>query len=78
MQIEVTYPRGGVALGLGPPYPLVLFCGGFTVPASAYESTANKLASWGYTALRYNTREALTGLLDDVTQVQLIRELITW
>ncbi|KAI8470431.1 MAG: Alpha/Beta hydrolase protein [Monoraphidium minutum] len=78
VSVEVTYPKGGLALGLGPPFPLILWSGGFTVDAAAYASTASRLASWGYTVMRYNTREALTELLDDVTHVQLIRELIDW
>uniref|UniRef100_A0A383WQ75 Chlorophyllase n=1 Tax=Tetradesmus obliquus TaxID=3088 RepID=A0A383WQ75_TETOB len=78
LSIEVTYPKGGSLLGLSPPYPLAIFSGGFTVNSAAYRSTAARLASWGYTVVRYNTRDALPDVLDDVTCVRLQRELIDW
>ena len=45
--VDVAYPKGGAALGLGPPFPLVVWAGGFTVGAGAYAGTAARLASWG-------------------------------
>lgn len=47
---DVTYPKGGMALGLGPPYPLILWVGGFAVGPASYASTAARLASWGCAA----------------------------
>ncbi|GBF88765.1 hypothetical protein Rsub_01666 [Raphidocelis subcapitata] len=78
VSIDITYPKGGMALGLGPPYPLLVWVGGFAVGPASYASTAARLASWGYTVLRYNTRETLPDLLDDVTHAALLRELLDW
>lgn len=74
LSINVTYAKGGGLLGMAPPYPLCLMVGGFTVGAAAYRSSANRLASWGYTVLRLDTRDTLYDVLDDVTCVKLLRE----
>jgi hypothetical protein len=47
LRIDVTFPRGAAAVGLGPPYPLAIFTSGFLVNSAAYKSYADTLASWG-------------------------------
>lgn len=47
MRIQVTYPKGGYALGLGPPYPLAIITAGFLIASEQYRSYADHLASWG-------------------------------
>lgn len=76
--IDVTLPKGGAQLGLGPPFPLAVLAGGFTIGSAAYRSTAARLASWGYVVVRFNTRDALTDVLDDTSCVRLLHELLDW
>eukprot|EP00775_Hariotina_reticulata_P003057 gene3058-3338_t len=78
LSLSVTYPKGGSVLGTDPPYPLAILCGGFTVTSASYRSTAARLASWGYTVVRYDTRDDLFDVLDDVTCVRLLKDIIDW
>ncbi|GFH05537.1 predicted protein, partial [Haematococcus lacustris] len=66
------------AWGLRPPYPLAIITSGFLLAAEAYKPYSDLLASWGYTALRYDKVETVTDFLDDTTSVAVLRQLIDW
>ena len=78
IRADIRYPRGGSALGIGPPYPLVIFSSGFLVASELYASYAETLASWGYTVMLYDRQETVADFLDDDTCVKAIRDLIDW
>ena len=78
IRADIRYPRGGSALGIGPPYPLVIFSSGFLVSSERYASYAESLASWGYTVMLYDRQETVADFLDDDTCVKAIRDLIDW
>ena len=78
IRASITYPKGGSALGLGPPYPLVIFSSGFLVSSESYASYADALAAWGYTVMLYDRQETVADFLDDDTCVAALRDLIDW
>lgn len=78
LRIDVTYPKGAAAYGLAAPYPLAIFTAGFLISSDAYKSYTDRLATWGYTVVRYDKKETMTESLDDVTSVQLLTDLINW
>ncbi|KAL6765607.1 hypothetical protein V8C86DRAFT_2455374 [Haematococcus lacustris] len=78
IRLFLTYPRRGAAWGLRPPYPLAIITSGFLLAAEAYKPYSDLLASWGYTALRYDKVETVTDFLDDTTSVAVLRQLMDW
>ncbi|CAG9462582.1 unnamed protein product [Pedinophyceae sp. YPF-701] len=78
LRADVTYPKGGVVYGVGPPYPLAIITGGFLVGAEAYQSYAERLATWGYTAITYDKVETVNDPLNDEVSARFISEIIDW
>lgn len=48
------------------------------VGSEQYRSYAERLASWGYTVVRYDKRETVTEPLDDTTSALMLNDLINW
>ena len=59
----------------GPP-PLAILTGGFLVSAAAYASYAQRLASWGWTAILYDKVESTLDVVDDLLSVDMISDLM--
>ncbi|KAK9820264.1 hypothetical protein WJX72_008273 [[Myrmecia] bisecta] len=78
LRLDVLYPKGGSSLGLKPPYPLVIFTGGFLVGSAAYLSYAQRLASWGYTVVLWDKLESALDNVDDAICVKFITEMMDW
>jgi hypothetical protein len=70
--------RGGPLDSLGAPYPLVVLSAGFLMGSDSLSSLASRLATWGYVAVRYDRRDGLTDLLDDVSCAELLADLLSW
>ena len=79
--VEASYPNTGSIAG---PYPLVIFSNGFLLQSSRYASYAQRLASWGYVVIRWDTNgEDPTpiigkGVIDHDALGKMIIELIKW
>lgn len=65
LRVDVWYPKGGVAIGQAPPYPLAIFSSGFLVSSDQYQSYARRLTSWGYAVMLYDKMETAVDPVDD-------------
>lgn len=78
LRLDVWYPKNGASQGLSPPYPLAIITSGFLVSSEAYASYAQRLASWGYTAILYDKVESAVDSLDDELSARFIYDLMDW
>lgn len=79
VSILVSMPSGQGSGGRVFPYPLAIVSNGFLTKASFYKSYAERLASWGYVVLRWDTNgeNFLNALKHDVLG-KMVVELINW
>lgn len=70
--VNVSFP-----LNAGPS-PVVLMFTGYLLPFSYYNAYAERLASWGYVTLQYDTPALQKATLRDDDEVNAIPELISW
>lgn len=59
------------------PYPLVVLSNGFQLPSSQYNGYALRLASWGYSTLRWDTSETLLRSLGHETLAKMLVALVS-
>jgi pimeloyl-ACP methyl ester carboxylesterase len=71
-------PKGGIRLGLPPPFPLAIITPGFLLTADQYTSYAIRLATWGFVAVTYDCAQAALDPLSDVVCVAFLQDLIDW
>jgi dienelactone hydrolase len=72
LRVDVWYPKGGLAIGQPPPYPLAIFSSGFLVSSELYQSYARRLTSWGYTVMLYDKMETAVDPVDDELSASFI------
>jgi pimeloyl-ACP methyl ester carboxylesterase len=63
---------------MAPPYPLVVITPGFLVPSFQYESYAERLASWGFACVVWESPQQALDPASDVVCVSLLRDLLDW
>lgn len=78
VDLEITYPTG-VSASRKAPYPLAIVSNGFQLEASRYKSYAERLASWGYIAIRWDTQgENLFSSMTHKALTGTLIEIIAW
>lgn len=74
LKVTVTLPQTGQAAGsacASGPFPVVFFYSAFQTPSASYKAYANRLASYGYAVVQYDT--ALGTIITDNVELQFMQ-----
>lgn len=85
LSVTVTLPAHSIHLSTdetsweisrSAPYPVVFFFSGFLLKPAYYSAYANRLASWGYAVVQYDTGR--WPILKDRQELPFFQQLVTW